>query len=316
MKTSFKTSLSASTRRPLVTAATIALAVAAASAHAQIKNPGFEFLTADWVQTGDLANFTAPTAIVGVYQTINPVESTHFGLVSNEGIGSKTISTSFVVTGNATDSKFLNFEYRFLTDEYNQPLFNDSAEVVLTPAGGNPITLVHVSRDDLQTAGAGALLPGAAYLDTQTIGQSGWHTSTTDISALAGKTVTLSITVDNGGDAAFLVDSKLAIDNLRITNVPDTLPPVLKLNTNAPIIHTHKSTYVLRGTASDKNRITRVEVKVGKGGFKPAQITPSAGTISWKFTAKLKAGKNLVQVRTIDGAGNVSKSSKITINRE
>ena len=42
------------------------LAVAAASAQAQIKNPGFEFLTADWTQSGDLANFTAPSAIVGL----------------------------------------------------------------------------------------------------------------------------------------------------------------------------------------------------------------------------------------------------------
>ncbi|MGH8046631.1 MAG: hypothetical protein ACREKL_05260 [Chthoniobacterales bacterium] len=289
--------------------AVLSLAIASA-VQAQIKNSDFEFLTADWTQTGDLGNFTAPTSIIGVYRSINPVEGTHFGLVSNEGVGTKTISTTFVVGGDATSAKFLNFEYRFLTDEINQTAFDDSATVVLTPAGGTPVTLVEVSRKDLQADDSVALLDGAAYLDTQTIGQDGWLTSTTDISAFAGKTVTLSITVGNGGDAAFLVDSKLAIDNLRITDVPDTLPPVLKIS-GKDAVSTTKPAYVIRGTASDKNGIARVEVKVGKAGFKPA-----TGTTNWKFTAKLKFGKNIVQIRSIDGAGNVSKTSTIAITRE
>jgi hypothetical protein len=297
--------------KTILTSFLAASTLAVASAEAEIKNPGFEFLTADWSQSGDLGNFTAPTSLIGVYQSINPVESSHFGLISNSGVGTKTISTTFVVDGSATSAKFLNFEYRFLTDEINQPLFDDTATVTLTPAGGSPVTLVKVSRSDLQASDSVALLPGAAYIDTQTIGNSGWLTSTTDISAYIGQTVTLSFTVDNDGDAAFLVDSKLAIDNVRITDVPDTLPPVLKLSVKEPIVHTSKSSYVLRGTASDKNGITRVEVRVGKAAFKPA-----SGTTSWKFTAKLKKGKNSVQVRTIDGAGNVSKTSTVTITRE
>ncbi len=105
---------------------------------------------------------------------------------------------------------------------------------MLTPAAAARSHSSRFSREDLQAAGSVALLPGAAYIDTQTIGQSGWRTSTTDISAYIGKTVTLSFKVDNGGDAAFLVDSKLAIDNLRITDVPDRLPPVLKISGKPP----------------------------------------------------------------------------------
>lgn len=290
--------------------AAASLAIATAFSRAEIKNPGFEFLTAGWTQTGNLAAFNAPTSIIGVYQSINPVEGTHFGLVSNEGAASKTISTTFVVTGDSTSAKFLNFEYRFLTDEINQPLFDESARAVLTPASGAPITLVKVSRSDLQASNAVALLPGAAYLDTQKIGQSRWQTSSTDVSAYLGQTVTLSFTVDNGSDSAFLVDSALALDNLRLTDVADTLPPALFVKTDA-VVHTRKAAFVLRGSAGDKNGIRRVEVKVGKAGFKPA-----TGTNGWKFTAQLKPGRNLIRIRSIDGAGNISAVSQVTIYRD
>ncbi|MEI9865060.1 MAG: PEP-CTERM sorting domain-containing protein [Limisphaerales bacterium] len=54
-----------------------------------------------------------------------------------------------------------------------------------------------------------------------TIGQSAWQFISTDLSAFAGQTVTLSFTVDNNGDSDFLLDSQLAIDNLQLAPVPE-----------------------------------------------------------------------------------------------
>lgn len=185
---------------------------------AQITNPGFELGTTGWTEAGGSGNFTTPTSYSGVYQTINPVESTHFGLITDSGVFTETISQTFTLSGSP---QLLSFSYRFLTDEYNDPFFNPVASAILTPSFGGPITLFSVSRNDLQAGGAGSLLPGASYIDVGTIGQSAWQFISTDLSAFAGQTVTLSFTVDNNGDSDFLLDSQLAIDNLQLAPVPE-----------------------------------------------------------------------------------------------
>lgn len=187
-------------------------------AQAQITNPDFELGTAGWTETGGVGNFTTPTSYASVYQTINPVEPTHFGLITDSGVFTETISQTFTLSGSPQN---LSFSYRFLTDEYNDPLFNPVATATLTPGLGGPITLFSVSRNDLQAGGAGSLLSGASFIDVGTIGQSAWQFNATDLSAYAGQSVTLSFTVDNNGDSDFLLDSQLAIDNLQIAPVPE-----------------------------------------------------------------------------------------------
>ncbi|MEI9865061.1 MAG: hypothetical protein WDN00_11000 [Limisphaerales bacterium] len=128
---------------------------------AQITNPGFELGTTGWTEAGGSGNFTTPTSYSGVYQTINPVESTHFGLITDSGVFTETISQTFTLSGSP---QLLSFSYRFLTDEYNDPFFNPVASAILTPSFGGPITLFSVSRNDLQAGGAGSLLPGRLTL--------------------------------------------------------------------------------------------------------------------------------------------------------
>jgi len=206
--------------RLLLAAFTVTLA--AWSSTAQVANPGFESGTNSWVETGGSGNFSTPTSYVGVYQTVNPVQGSHFGLISNDGVDTETISQSFLV---GPGTQYLDFNYRFLTDEYNDPAFNDTAYATLTPTVGSPTTLFSVSRNDLQADGAGPLLPGASYIDVQTIGQSSWQSFSTDISAYAGQLVTLSFSVNNDGDPDDLLDSQLAVDNVQV--VPEPGPATL-----------------------------------------------------------------------------------------
>ncbi len=220
MKTHNSSKLTRFTKDALLATAIIAPSLL----QAQIVNPGFELGTTGWAETGGSGNFTTPASYSGVYQTINPVEPVHFGLITDSGVFTETISQTFTLSGSP---QLLSFSYRFLTDEYNDPFFNPVASATLTPSFGSPVTLFSVSRNDLQAGGAGSLLTGASYIDVGTIGQSEWQFISTDLSAFAGQSVTLSFTVDNHGDADFLLDSQLAIDNLQFSPVPEPMTSAL-----------------------------------------------------------------------------------------
>ena len=72
-------------------------------------------------------------------------------------------------------------------------------------------------------------------------------------------------------------------------------------------ITTTKAKLALKGTAANA---TKVEVKVGKAGYKPAK-----GAASWSFTAKLAPGKNTILVRAVNGSGQTSAAVKISAKR-
>jgi hypothetical protein len=69
--------------------------------------------------------------------------------------------------------------------------------------------------------------------------------------------------------------------------------------------------YVIRGTATDAfGTLLRVEVKVGKqAGYRRA-----IGRESWKFTARLKPGKQVITARAIDAAGFKSPVATVTVH--
>ncbi len=200
-----------------------ALLASPAISHAEIINGGFESGPTGWTESGGAGNFSVVTSLPGQFVTINPVEGAHFGVIATDGpiaapsVLSDSISQTFTVSA---DTPFLVFNYRFVTDGYNDPFFNPGASAVLTPTLGSPITLFAISRDDLQAGGEGDLRDGASYLGVQTIGQSAWQPSSTDLSAFVGQSVTLSLSVNNGGDTGFLFASKLAVDNVHLSTTP------------------------------------------------------------------------------------------------
>jgi sugar lactone lactonase YvrE len=74
---------------------------------------------------------------------------------------------------------------------------------------------------------------------------------------------------------------------------------------------TSKSSLALRGSASDPGGVAQVRFRVGKGAFKTA-----GGTTSWRFTAKLKPGRNTIEIVTVDTLGNTSLAKKVTVTRQ
>ncbi|HVE16995.1 MAG TPA: hypothetical protein VNB29_09675 [Chthoniobacterales bacterium] len=138
----------------------------------------------------------------------------------------------------------------------------------------------------------------------------------------------LSFGSSGSGDGQFNSPRGIAVSDAGIVYVADqnngriqrwqitepVLPspaPAVSINGKKKI-STTASKILIKGSASDVNgTLSRVEVKVGSAGYKA-----TSGTTSWKFSAKLKPGKNSVLVRAVDVAGATSAVAKITITRE
>jgi sugar lactone lactonase YvrE len=66
----------------------------------------------------------------------------------------------------------------------------------------------------------------------------------------------------------------------------------------------------LKGTATDPNGIAEIRFRVGKGPIKTA-----VGTTAWKLSAKLKPGKNTIEIVAVDSFGNVSAAKRVKVKR-
>jgi len=67
----------------------------------------------------------------------------------------------------------------------------------------------------------------------------------------------------------------------------------------------------LKGTAADPNGVAQVRFRVGKGPFKDA-----LGTTAWKLSAKLKPGKNKIEIVAVDSFGNTSPAKRVKVTRQ
>jgi sugar lactone lactonase YvrE len=66
----------------------------------------------------------------------------------------------------------------------------------------------------------------------------------------------------------------------------------------------------IKGTATDTSGVAQVRYRVGKGAFKTA-----VGTTVWSFKAKLKPGKNTIEIVVVDSLGNTSPAKKVKVTR-
>jgi DNA-binding beta-propeller fold protein YncE len=74
---------------------------------------------------------------------------------------------------------------------------------------------------------------------------------------------------------------------------------------------TTRATLTLRGTATDPNGVAGVKYRVGtKGAFRTA-----VGTTSWRFTARLKPGRNTIEIIATDSYGNTSAAKRVSVKR-
>lgn len=98
--------------------------------------------------------------------------------------------------------------------------------------------------------------------------------------------------------------------NYRVVRFPadkSAAPPSLK--GKAPKT-TSAGTLALRGTAADGSGVASIKYRVGKGAFRKA-----SGTTSWRLTARLKPGKNTIEIVMVDSVGNTSAARKVMVTR-
>jgi probable HAF family extracellular repeat protein len=71
-----------------------------------------------------------------------------------------------------------------------------------------------------------------------------------------------------------------------------------------------KSRAVVNGLAADNLSVNHIEYQIGNGRFRKA-----VGKRKWRFEAALSQGRNRIRVRAVDGAGNLSRTSTLTLIR-
>lgn len=70
------------------------------------------------------------------------------------------------------------------------------------------------------------------------------------------------------------------------------------------------SRVAVKGRAKDDLAVDRIEYRVGNARFQAAN-----GGAKWSFKVPLRPGRNTVTVRAIDGAGNISRATTLTVIR-
>ncbi len=84
----------------------------------------------------------------------------------------------------------------------------------------------------------------------------------------------------------------------------------------APVVHgkvpktTSLAILSVKGTASDPSGVASVKYRVGNGAFRNA-----TGTTAWSFRARLKSGKNTIEIVTVDTLGNTSPAKRLRVKR-
>jgi probable HAF family extracellular repeat protein len=89
---------------------------------------------------------------------------------------------------------------------------------------------------------------------------------------------------------------------------PDRKGPVVKPAVTR--LSTSSSSAIIKGTATDEGNIRIVQFRVGSGPFQKAK-----GTKKWRFKAPLEPGRNVIQVRARDEAGNTSRTRRVVVTR-
>lgn len=91
---------------------------------------------------------------------------------------------------------------------------------------------------------------------------------------------------------------------------PDLTGPALTVKTKVPRTTT-RSRLRISGVAQDPAGVAFVRYRVGKGSFRNA-----GGTTSWRFTAPLGKGKNIIEITASDTLGNTSATKRLRVTRK
>jgi PGF-CTERM protein len=105
---------------------------------------------------------------------------------------------------------------------------------------------------------------------------------------------------------------EVQVDDVRyvVEGSTDTTPPTVSIDSPSDGDTFTTATITVSGTASDNESVSRVELKVGSGGWEDA-----SGTLSWSKTVTMSTGVHMIYVRAIDDTGNPSETASVTVAR-
>jgi hypothetical protein len=187
---------------------------------------GSDFVNGDF-ETGSLQGWTkdGDGRVISQLVSITPTQGSFMGIIST-GLGytveSGSISQSFCIPVGKTT---LSFKYDFLSEEFMKYCgseYQDYFQVTID-SGGSPVSLLYKNVDDLcgvvvQAQGIHFDQPEPDPDDPNEIEDgvwmTGWTPVTLNISAYAGKSVTLTFACGDIGDSIF--DTAVLLDEIKI----------------------------------------------------------------------------------------------------
>lgn len=189
----------------------------------------------------------------------------------------------------------------------------DTADAVLN--AGLPASFTFAAQNITGTEELYALKPGVTRYytsdNTANIGVVGWPRGNGEVLSFAAMGGLASL---NDANFATLMGNAAA----KVAGVPDDaqlykgldafVAPVVKVAGKRKVV-TSKARYRLRGSASGRFRVARVEVQIGR------KSKTALGTNAWARNIPLKPGKTKCVVRAVDVSGFVSAPVTVMIKR-
>ncbi len=139
-------------------------------------------------------------------------------------------------------------------------------------------------------------------------GAPAWLTITSSTNFVGSGTVSFDVAANGTASArsATLTVAGISVDVIQAA--ADGTPPVVMWTAPTQGARLLGLTNVLSGTADDAGGLAAVEFQVGSGPF-----VATAGTTNWTANVVLPAGTNVLRVRAVDLAGNISTTNTRTV---
>lgn len=217
--------------------------------------------------------------------------------------GSNIIEARATDFANNSASASVNVTYRNQTGP--PPDTVRPAIAITQPSEGRTfnVTTVNVAgtaSDDVGLAKVEVRINSGAWKAAS--GTTGWSSSVTLVN---GSNRLDAMATDTSGNTATA--------SVNVTYEKPAPPPPPPVDTTAPSVSIASppdgtiftsADVTVNGTASDNVRVARVEVRVGTGAWGLA-----SGTGDWTIVVSLAEGKNTIEARATDGAGNTRNAS-------
>lgn len=176
-------------------------------------NLGFEEGIIDpWTKTGD-------GRVIAQLASSAPTEGGFMGIIST-GLGYTTQSGKISQSGCIADSvTSIGFDWNFYSEEFLEfcnSSFDDQFVVKICESNNGTNTCTTVMQTSVNTlcANTAALSPADVSFDQGDVYSTGWQNHSVDVSAFAGKPVTLELYATDVGDSIY--DTAILIDNITL----------------------------------------------------------------------------------------------------